>query len=398
MSSFEKVCASEYLDNHHQEVIMKRPSMPGLLLLIHLVVGGSYSQTTNRSQLMWLDLSRDTSRQLVVDRQPGQYLGHVTTVLLEDQKTIIAVYPMGHGAGQIVMKKSTDAGLTWSARLPVPENWSTSKEVPTIHRVVDKSGVKRLILFSGLYPARMSVSEDDGVNWSPLAPVGDWGGIVVMGSVERLVNGSYLAMFHDDGRFFTKEGVRSKTMTLFMTQSHDGGLHWDTPEKILSADTVQLCEPGIVRSPDGKQLAALLRENSRTHRSCIIFSNDEGRTWSPPREMPLTLTGDRHTAKFAPDGRLLVSFRHMDKRSPSDGDWVAWIGRYEDLVSGSEGQYLVRLMDNTYDSDCAYPGIEILPDGTFVLITYGHWTLDEQPYIMELRLRLAELDRIVRPR
>ena len=48
-------------------------------------------------------------------------------------------------------------------RLPTPENWSTSKEVPTIHRVVDAKGVKRLILWSGLYPARISVSENDGV-------------------------------------------------------------------------------------------------------------------------------------------------------------------------------------------------------------------------------------------
>ena len=31
-----------------------------------------------------LDLARDTARQVTVDREPGQYLGHPTTVLLED--------------------------------------------------------------------------------------------------------------------------------------------------------------------------------------------------------------------------------------------------------------------------------------------------------------------------
>ena len=65
-------------------------------------------------------------------------------------------------------------------------SWATSKEVPTLHRVVDQKGTKRLIMWSGLYPARISVSEDDGASWSELKPAGDWGGIVVMGFVESL--------------------------------------------------------------------------------------------------------------------------------------------------------------------------------------------------------------------
>ena len=147
-----------------------------------------------------IDLADQTHRQIVVDKEEGQYLGHVSTVLLEDQQTIIAVYPKGHGGGTVVMKKSFDTGLTWTERLEVPENWATSKEVPTIHRVVDRQGVKRLILFSGLYPIRMAVSEDDGVTWSQLEAIGDFGGIVAMGDVVRLQNGNYMAFFHDDGR------------------------------------------------------------------------------------------------------------------------------------------------------------------------------------------------------
>jgi hypothetical protein len=48
--------------------------------------------------------------------------------LLEDGKTIIAVYPKGHGKGAIQMKRSTDGGLTWSERLPTPKSWETSLE------------------------------------------------------------------------------------------------------------------------------------------------------------------------------------------------------------------------------------------------------------------------------
>jgi hypothetical protein len=147
-----------------------------------------------------------------------------------------------------------------------------------------------------------------------------------------------------------------------------------------------------VRSPDGSQIAVLLRENSRTHNSFLITSEDEGATWSEPRELPGALTGDRHVARYAPDGRLVISFRDTTYISPTVGDWVAWIGRYEDVVSGKEGQYRVRLMDNLHGQDCAYPALELLPGGTFVATTYGHWTQDEAPYIVSVRFTLDEID------
>ncbi|MBA19806.1 MAG: glycosyl hydrolase, partial [Planctomycetes bacterium] len=328
-----------------------------------------------------IDLAGEKHRQVVVDREKGVYLGHPTTVLLEDQKTMICVYPAGHGRGRIIMKRSTDAGLTWSARLKTPENWATSKEVPTLHRVIDPAGKKRLIMFSGLYPARLAVSENDGATWSPLKTLGDWGGIVVMGCVIDLKTGpgNYMAMFHDDGRFFTKNGKRAKNtlFTVYKTFSKDGGLSWSFPEAILARSDLHLCEPGTVRSPDGKQIAVLFRENSRRRNGHVIFSNDEGVTWTTPREVPGSLTGDRHTARYAPDGRLFISFRDQTLESSTRGDWVGWVGTYDDIVKGREGQYRVRLMDNTRGADCAYPGVERLPDGTFVTTTYGHWVKGE---------------------
>lgn len=344
-----------------------------------------------------IDLSAETQRQVIVDREPGQYLGHPTTVLLEDKTTILTVYPKGHGRGAIQMKRSADGGLTWSERLPTPKSWETSLETPTIHRVIDRKGKKRLIVFSGLYPIRMSVSEDDGKTWSELNPIGDFGGIVAMGSVERLKNGDYVALFHDDGRFFRKDGKRSEFMTLYQTISKDGGLTWGEPQELFKSDQIHLCEPGVIRSPNGKQLAMLLRENRRARNSYVMFSNDEAKTWSQPVELPGALTGDRHTGKYAPDGRLFISFRDTTLESATKGDWVAWVGRYEDIANQREGQYRVRLMDNHknksgWDADCAYPGVEILPDGTFVATTYGHWIEGEMPYIVSIRLTLSELD------
>jgi hypothetical protein len=337
----------------------------------------------------------------VVDREPGQYLGHPTTVLLEDGQTILCVYPKGHGRGGIVYKRSTDGGKTWSERLPTPASWATSREVPTIHRVVDAQGKKRLIVWSGLYPARLSVSEDDGQSWSELQPAGDWGGIVVMGCVVELnTPGRYMALFHDDGRFFAKDSKPEKptVFTLYKTFSDDGGLTWSRPEAIWSGSDVHLCEPGAVRSPDGSEIAILLRENKRVKNSHIIFTTDEGQSFTKPIELPNELTGDRHTAVYDENDRLFISFRDITPRhwtSPTEGDWVGWVGRYKDLKTAGKGDFRIRIKDNHHRWDCAYPGVLILPDQTIVTTTYGHWDRGKQPYIRTARFRLHQLDALL---
>jgi len=135
-----------------------------------------------------------------------------------------------------------------------------------------------------------------------------------------------------------------------------------------------------------------MRENSRKYNSFVVFSNDEGDTWTMPVELPGSLTGDRHTCRYAPDGGLFITFRDTTHESPTKGDWVAWVGTYEDIVHGREGQYRVRLMDNHKGADCAYPGLELLPDGTFVATTYGHWIEGQSPFIVSVRLKLEEID------
>jgi len=342
-----------------------------------------------------LDLDQDANRHVIVDQEEGQYLGHVTTALLSDGRTMLAVYPKGHGKGPVVYKRSTDGGRTWSQRLPVPESWATSQEVPTLFQTVDGAGSKRILMFSGLNPIRLSVSEDEGQSWSELAAIGDYGGIVACSTMVRLANGDYLAMFHDDGRFMNPEfrPQDGHAFHVYQIRSRDGGLTWSDPEAVATHPRAHLCEPLIVRSPEGKQLMCLMRENSRQFNSFYMTSEDEGQTWSTPQQLTASLTGDRHTGGYAPDGRLLLSFRDTARRSPTQGDWVAWVGTYDDILSGREGQYRVRLKDNHHRWDCAYPGVEILPNGRFVATTYGHWIPGESPFILSTRFTLPELDR-----
>ena len=77
--------------------------------------------------------------------------------------------------------------------------------------------------------------------------------------------GHYMAMFHDDGRFIASQPRKDpvRTFDLYKTRSIDGGLTWSDPVSIHRSSSKHVCEPGVIRSPDGKRLAVLLRENSR---------------------------------------------------------------------------------------------------------------------------------------
>ena len=55
----------------------------------------------------------DESYYTVIDKT-DYYLGHPDLVYTGENKLLIA-YPLGHGKGSIVMRESTDKGISWSA-------------------------------------------------------------------------------------------------------------------------------------------------------------------------------------------------------------------------------------------------------------------------------------------
>ena len=410
--------------------------------------------------MKFFDLNNDKFRQIIVDKEEGQFLGQVSSAMLEDGQTIIAVYPKCHGRGSIVEKISRDGGLTWSDRIKLPESFVTSMDVPTVFRTVDKNGQKRLLLFTGTYPIRMAVSEDDGLSWSELKPIGNYGGMCVIGDMVYLgIPGKYMALFHDEVNsffggdeselhsFYRFQSGSKKKYVYFIherledgsigaqkrkffadgdadcpeengekiyeiaygqmdkgTQFHvnkiittDGGLTWSQPQTIARHKDAHLCEPGCIWLKNGS-LAILIRENMVKYNSFIMFSHDNGETFTEPHQLPRCLTGDRHTCRRLPDGRIAITFRDKIEDFGTLGDWILWIGTDEDLLNGTDGQYRFRLKYNypnagDWKCDCAYSGFHVLQDGTMVLITYGHWDEGEPAYILEVRLNLSEWEK-----
>lgn len=335
-----------------------------------------------------IDLSKEKSRQVIVERKPGQYLGHPSTVLLRDNRAILCTYPLGHGGPSAVLKKSTDGGLTWSGRLPVPDNWKTARNCPCIHRLIGPDGTERLFVFEGNGAMRQAVSLDNGKTWTPLKPNGLYC-VVAPITIIPVQGGKKHLMWYHRGA-----GDRDRSpLTVWQSSSSDGSLTWDQTKLICKVPGANPCEPAVIRSPSGKQLLCLMRENARWLNSLMIVSNDEGKTWSKPRELPASLTGDRHMPRYAPDGRLVVTFRDMAAETPTKGDFVAWVGTYDDIINGREGQYRLRLLDNkSKPGDTGYAGLELLPDGTFVATTYCVLEKGEKPLVVSVRFKLKDTD------
>ncbi len=376
------------------------------------------------------------------------YMAHPDSVLLKDG-SILTVYPAGHGKGAVLNKVSADGGITWSGTIEnTPESWTNSQETPTIYRLEFSDGrPDRLILISAnpkwgdsktTGGFECSISDDEGKTWSEFQrfySLEDENGvvpIVAMSSLTRLKeNGEFtdkwMGLFHDSD-FYNYKTI--------LTFDENGNMQWSVPEKYFSEyreieQATNMCEVEVIRSDMGKgdELCLITRSNAKNSNSLISFSQDEGVTWSEPVEAPAALNGERHKAEYTPDGRLIISFRSIERgkeamynaenRTDRERGWiseglVAWVGTYEDLKNGTEGQYRIKLA-HTYiegqrrpeyyaNSDTGYCGNVVLPDGTVMICSYGKFDPDKKAAdgetlktsICAKRIRLEDLDELIK--
>lgn len=340
-----------------------------------------------KPNLPWVDISAQKDRQIVVAQGKADlYNGHPTTVMLDDNKTIICTWSYGHGGKASFIAESKDSGLTWQNR-KTPADWQDMSNCPSIYKLVDKQGKERLFVFCSEPAMGQSYSEDNGKTWSPIRSLNK-PCVMAFSSIVKLKNGDYMGLYHRGN-----EDRDRPPLALWKTISRDGGLTWEESVMVGKKDGRSPCEPCAFRSSDGNRIVCVARENNRVGNSLMMFSDDEGTTWTPLTETPWGLTGDRHMIKYAPDGRLIAVFRDMAPNSPTKGHFVAWVGNYKDLREGTSGQYKIKLLHSYAGSDCGYPGLEILPDGTIIAITYIKIKPGkEQHSIVEVRFKLNEID------
>ena len=133
----------------------------------------------------------------------------------------------------------------------------------------------------------------------------------------------------------------------------------------------------------------------------MCFSDDEGKTWSTPVDTPWALTGDRHEGVLLPDGRYVIAFRDQAVGSLTRGQYMAWVGTFDDLRSGRNGQYRIHLLKHHGIKgkfpgglgDTGYSGVELLKDGMIVCTTYSrHFDDERQSSVVSTRFKIDEID------
>ena len=231
--------------------------------------------------------------------------------------------------------------------------------------------------------------------------------VMAFSSIVRLDDGRYLGLYHRG----PARGGEGTTLVTLQSITADAGLTWSEPRIVAEIAGKNPCEPFVFRSPDGDELCCLMRENTYLPRpadrpdlphshyrkwgsSLVMFSRDEGVTWSTPVDAPRGLGGDRHQGVETEDGRLVIAFRDMTNGSPTWGQFVAWVGTYADIRAGRPGQYKIKLLHHhADDGDTGYPGVELLADGTIVATTYVKYAPGpEKNSVVSVRFKLSETD------
>ena len=101
-----------------------------------------------------------------------------------------------------------------------------------------------------------------------------------------------------------------------------------------------------------------------------------------------------------PDGRYVIAFRDRAQNSSTFGQYVAWVGTWDDLRNARPGQYRIHLIRSyagtTFGGmpgDTGYSGVELLPDGTILATTYVVYAPDgHYQSVVSTRFSIEETD------
>ncbi|MCR5163433.1 MAG: glycoside hydrolase [Thermoguttaceae bacterium] len=361
------------------------------------------NEAAPKDELPIVDISGDAWRQTVIaEGTPDVYQGHPTTLLLNDGQTLFCVWTFQHGGPCGPMAKSTDGGKTWVRQDEIlPEVYAqTHRNCPTLQRIVSPDGkTERFFIFSSKGGKLGTImSEDQGKTWRELEPANLSAGMPPTGLI-RLKDGT-TALFGQVRKDPNVKTDRAQDdQAIWMAITSDGGFTWSEPRVVAAADQKNLCEPFVLRSDDGNELCLLMRENRHTDRSMMCFSRDEGKTWTEPVNTCWGLTGDRHEGIQAPDGRWVIAFRDRALGSSTYGQFVAWVGTYDEIRNGKPGQFRIHLLQHHGEKkgwpscDTGYSGMELLADGNILATTYTkHWPDARKHSVVCTRFKLSEID------
>ena len=339
-----------------------------------------------------------------------RYEAHPTSVMLPDDRTILAFWDIQGGGPCGSAAISTDAGRTWT-RIDerIPAAFAECHDEPKAYRFVDpKTGKARIRVFASYGTATWRswrgpaerpldvampsiLSEDDGKTWKYMPPLGtNFACVVCFTGMVRLDDGSYLGVF-SRGSQPNGEGGPYRVMG---SVSRDGGLTWETPFEIIAGKGgTSVFEPTVFRSPDGKELCVLgCNWGAHGEPATACFSKDGGKTWTQPKRVE-GLSGFGHSVGRVPDGRLIIAFRRGNKV-------FGWLGDYAEIKRGKGVGGGIKVSHSYGEQfDCGAPCVHVRKDGEVIALAASQNNFQHpMPTVFALHFTAGEVDREIKIR
>jgi photosystem II stability/assembly factor-like uncharacterized protein len=196
------------------------------------------------------------------------------------------------GTHQVYTLRSQDNGKNWSEPEPLPTPFTQLEAISTPPRRMPDG---RLLLtpygnFTGdprsYKHAAVLESRDDGRSWKTLAEVRSPGKVLLEPDLISLPGNRLLLMARPE---------------MLQAESADGGRTWTEPKPVgVEGDC-----PYLFRTSKGILLCGI--RHRPTQSTAVIYSRDDGRTWSEPVVLDRVL-GAYPSMVELPDGKILVVY------------------------------------------------------------------------------------------
>ncbi len=281
-------------------------------------------------------------------------------VCLTKSGELLCVFYAGYGhvsvpreslpkGARISMCRSTDFGKTWSEAETVVDTDIDDRDAS----ITQLSNGELMVTYMSYDPTRrpgthqvfLVRSSDNGKTWSEpqRVPTNLNGNEAISEPVREMPDGRLLLPAY--GELSPKW---AKRYVVDLLESTDMGKTWTTLSRVQST-AYELCEPSLVRLPDGKLLMLI-----RPH-MVWCESTDEGKTWT--EVLPVGVQGDAPYLLLTSKNVLLCGFRHRVTSSTK-------VMCSHDFGKTWEAPVLVdRVLG-------AYPSLVELPDGRILFVYY----------------------------
>ena len=237
---------------------------------------------------------------------------HASTIVELAEKKLLAAWFGGSDEGNpdvgIWIARHDDAG--WSTPTEVADGVEDGQRFPCWNPVLFRSPNGALILFYKVGPSPsewwglLKRSSDGGVTWSAAErlPAGFLGPI--KNKPVLLANGTLLC-----GSSTEHDGWR-----VHLERTGDLGKNWKKTAPLNDGRTLGLIQPTIFTHPQGK-----LQILCRSQQKYIVesWSDDDGLSWTAPRNTPLVNPNSGIDGVTLHDGKALLVYNHTERgRSP----------------------------------------------------------------------------------